>query len=70
MENAPTPESDFFEVLGRIEPIMETFSKGQKTHQQEIYTIVHDKKSQKRGLYYSRNLTENLKNFTPRKSNF
>ena len=68
MENAPPPpESDFFEILGRIEPIMETFSKGQKTHQQEIYTIVHDKKSQKRGLYYyRRNLTENFKNFTTR----
>ena len=43
------PESLIFEILGQIAAIKETFSKGQKTQQQQIlYPIIQGKNSKKR----------------------
>ena len=33
------PESVFFEILGQIAPIMETFSEGQKKHNNKYNTL-------------------------------
>ena len=66
----PPQHSEFCENFLSNYAYQKGVFQGSKNTKTTIYAIIHGKKSQKRGLYYMRSLTEDFKNCTTRNFNF